>query len=170
MNACVLTSFSGVRLFVALWTVAYQAPLSMGFSGQEYCSGLPCSPPGDLPEPGIELASLHLRHWQVDSLPPVPAGKHCKIYDRIGTHRKHRLMIIRKMHSWAFFPLPQKLQLPLWNQSSRMKTADATEASLVNKNNKWLSSNMKQIHRYIHINILAKQKCIYKQNDYVHIN
>ena len=41
-----------------LWTVAHQAPLSMGFSRQEYWSGLPCPPPGDLPHPGIEPASL----------------------------------------------------------------------------------------------------------------
>ena len=45
-------------LFVTPWTVARQAPLSMGFSRQEYWSGLPCPPPGDLPDPGIEPASL----------------------------------------------------------------------------------------------------------------
>ena len=43
--------------FATLWTVAHQAPLSMGFSRQEYWSGLPFSPPGDLPDPGLELAS-----------------------------------------------------------------------------------------------------------------
>ena len=42
------------------WTVAYQAPLSMEFSRQEYWSGLPFPPPGDLPNPGIELASFAL--------------------------------------------------------------------------------------------------------------
>ena len=36
------------------WSVAFQAPLSMGFSKQEYGSGLPCPPPGDLPDPGVE--------------------------------------------------------------------------------------------------------------------
>ena len=41
-----------------LWTVAHWAPLSMGFSRQEYWSGLPCHPPGDLPDPGIKPASL----------------------------------------------------------------------------------------------------------------
>ena len=41
-----------------LWTVACQAPLSMGFSRQEYCSGLPCPPPGNLPDPGIKPASF----------------------------------------------------------------------------------------------------------------
>ena len=40
------------------WTVAYQAPLSMGFSRQEYWSGLPCTPPGDLLDPGVEPMSL----------------------------------------------------------------------------------------------------------------
>ena len=45
---------SCVRLFVTPWTVAHYAPLSMGFSRQEYWSGLPCPPPGDLPHPGIE--------------------------------------------------------------------------------------------------------------------
>ena len=49
-----LSYFSHVQLFETLWTVAHQAPLSMGFSRQEYWSELPCSPPGDLPDPGIE--------------------------------------------------------------------------------------------------------------------
>ena len=54
----VISHFSCVWLFVPLWTVAHQAPLSMGFSRQEYWSGLPCPPPGDLPHPGIEPMSL----------------------------------------------------------------------------------------------------------------
>ena len=48
---------SHVQLFVTPWTVACQAPLSMGFSKQEYWGGLPFPPPGDLPDPGIELPS-----------------------------------------------------------------------------------------------------------------
>ena len=63
---CMLNHFSRAQLFVTLWTIAHQAPPSMGFSRQEYWSGLPCSPPGDLPDPGIEpVASA----WQEDSLP-----------------------------------------------------------------------------------------------------
>ena len=58
MRACVLSRFSRVRLFVTPWTVARQAPLSMGFSRQECWSGLPCSLPGHLPNPGIEPSSL----------------------------------------------------------------------------------------------------------------
>ena len=53
-----LHRFTRVQLFVTLWTVACQAPLSVGFSRQEYWSGLPCPLPGDLPNPGIEPASL----------------------------------------------------------------------------------------------------------------
>ena len=51
-------SLSRVRLFVTLWTVARQTPLSMGFSRQEPWSGLPWPPPGDLPNPGMEATSL----------------------------------------------------------------------------------------------------------------
>ena len=65
----VLSHLIQVQLFAALWTVTCQAPLSMGFSRQEYCSGLPCPPPGDLPDPGIELVSPVSPALQVDSLP-----------------------------------------------------------------------------------------------------
>ena len=53
-----MESLSRVQLFATPWTVAYQAPLSMGFSRQEYWSGLPFPSPGDLPDPGIEPMSL----------------------------------------------------------------------------------------------------------------
>ena len=53
-----LSCFSHVRLFEILWTIAHQAPLSMGFSRQEYWSGLQCPPPGDLPNPGFEPMSV----------------------------------------------------------------------------------------------------------------
>ena len=56
--AVLLSSFSRVRLCATLWTVVYQAPLSMGFSRQEYWSGLPFPSPGGLPGLGIEPISL----------------------------------------------------------------------------------------------------------------
>ena len=56
----VLSRFSHVQLFAALWTVACQAPLSMGFSRVDYWSGLPCPPPGDLSYPGIEPTSHYV--------------------------------------------------------------------------------------------------------------
>ena len=65
-------SLSRVRLFATPWTVAHQAPLSMGFSRQEYWSGLPFPSPGDLPSPGIEPRSPAL---QADALTSVPPGK-----------------------------------------------------------------------------------------------
>ena len=61
-----LSRFSHVWFFVTLWTGTFQAPLSMGLSRQEYWCGLPCPPPGDLPDPEIEPASPAL---QADSLP-----------------------------------------------------------------------------------------------------
>ena len=65
-----LSHFSHVWFFATLWTVAYQAPLSMGFSKQEYWSGLPCPSPGDWTH-----ISLCLLHWQMGSSPLVPPGK-----------------------------------------------------------------------------------------------
>ena len=59
-RVCVLSRFSHIQLFATLWTVTHQAPLSMEFSRQGYWSGLPCPPPGDLPSPGIEPASLNV--------------------------------------------------------------------------------------------------------------
>ena len=65
-------SLSRVRLFATPWTVANQAPLSMGFSRQECWSGLPFPSPGDLSDPGIEPESPAL---QADALPSEPPGK-----------------------------------------------------------------------------------------------
>ena len=65
-------SLSRVLLFATLWTVARQAPLSMGFSRQEYWSGLPFPSPGDLPNPGIEPGFPAL---QADALSSEPPGK-----------------------------------------------------------------------------------------------
>ena len=67
MVSCTVVSDSATP-----WTVARQAPLSVGFSRREYWSGLPCTPPGDLPNPGIEPKSPTL---QVDSLSSEPPGK-----------------------------------------------------------------------------------------------
>ena len=69
MHAC---SVAKLGLFATSWTVARQAPLSMGFPRQEYWSGLPFTSPGDLPDPGLEPRSPAL---QTDSLPSEPPGK-----------------------------------------------------------------------------------------------
>ena len=65
-------ALSHVQLFAIPQTIDRQAPLSMVFPRQEYCSGLPFPSPGDLPDPGIELGSPTL---QAVSLPPEPPGK-----------------------------------------------------------------------------------------------
>ena len=57
------------------WTVAHQTLLSMGFSRQEYCSGLPFPSPGDLPNPGIELGSPALQVYSLPSEPLSELGK-----------------------------------------------------------------------------------------------
>ena len=78
-----MKSLSRVQLFVTPWTVAYHAPPSVGFSRQEYWSGLPFPSPGDLPNPGIEPGSPTL---QADALPSEPPGKLIYIYIYTHTH------------------------------------------------------------------------------------
>ena len=85
---------SRVRLFATLWTVAHQAPPSMGFSRQEYWSGLPFPSPGDLPDPGIEPRSPTL---QVDALTSEPAGK------PKGNYRSAIIFTLRVVYSCRNF-------------------------------------------------------------------
>jgi len=80
--ACVPNCFSCVWLFATLWTVTHQAPLSMGFSRQDYWSGLPCPPPGNLPDPGIKPVSPALAGRFFTTEPPG------KSYVKIHIHNK----------------------------------------------------------------------------------
>ena len=94
-----LRHFSCVQLFVTPWTVAHQAPLSMGFSRQEYWSGLPFPSPGNLPDPGIKPGSPAL---QADSLPFEPSGKtytntHTHIYTHTHTHISISVSIVHSL-------------------------------------------------------------------------
>ena len=77
---CVLRLLSYVQLFVTLWTVAHQAPLSMEFSSQECRSGLPYFAPGDLPKPGIEPASLGSPELAGGFFTTSTTGKHFLAY------------------------------------------------------------------------------------------
>ena len=70
-----VSALSHVQLLVTPWTVACQAPLSMGFPKQEYWSGLPCPPAGDLPDPGIEPKSLVSPALAGGFFITVPPGK-----------------------------------------------------------------------------------------------
>ena len=95
MHVCMQSSFSCVWLFATLWTIAHQAPLSMGFSRQEYWSGLPCPPPGTLPDPGIEPVSL---------MSPALAGR----FSTTSTtwEAQHAIIICKwDLHFFLFFCL-----------------------------------------------------------------
>ena len=70
-----LSCFSRIQLLATQRTLTPQASLSIGFSGQEHWNGLPYSPPGDLPYPGIEPTSLISLAWQAGSLPLAPPRK-----------------------------------------------------------------------------------------------
>ena len=82
-------SLSRVRLFATPWTVAHQALLSMEFSGQEYGSGLPFPSPGDLPDLGIESASLRPPALTGRFFPSVPPGKPSRHYARCQNTEKN---------------------------------------------------------------------------------
>ena len=75
VRECVFHFFTRVWLFVTLWAIVHQASLSIGFSKQEYWSGLPHPPPGDLPDPGMNLCLPPSPALQADSLPTGSVGK-----------------------------------------------------------------------------------------------
>ena len=87
-----LNRFSRVRLFVTPWTVAHQAPLSMGFSRQEHWSGLLYPPLGDLPHPGIE---------SVSPVSPALAGR---LFTTIATWEAHWVYYIIKTDNNELWP------------------------------------------------------------------
>ena len=89
---CMLSHFRHFQLFATLWAVAPQAPLSMGYSRQEYWSGFPCLPLGDIPDPGIEPATLTSPALAGGFLPLVPPGK-------------IRDTVVYMQHKPVFFPL-----------------------------------------------------------------
>ena len=76
---------SCVQLLATPWTVAHQAPLSLEFSRQEFWSGVPFPPLGDLPNPGIKPTSLIFPYWQADSL-PLPTWEALIKSDMIGKY------------------------------------------------------------------------------------
>ena len=118
-----MKSFSRVRLFVTPWTVAYQAPPSMGFSRQEYWGGLPFPSPGDLPDPGIEPRSPTL---QADSLLSEPPGKPLIFTSEVKSLSPVRLFVtpwtvayqappsmgFSRQECWSGLPFPSPGDLP----------------------------------------------------------
>ena len=109
---------SRVRLFATPWTVAYQASPSMGFSRQEYWSGLPFPSPGDLPDPGIERGSPA---FEADALTSEPPGNRVDLNSRAITVYSPTPKLCPSQ--WAFFILKWSLFNPEWElNSSYMKT------------------------------------------------
>ena len=106
--------FKGVLLFVTLWTIAHQVPLSMGFSWQENWNGLPYSPPGDLPNPGIKPSPPAL---QAGSLPSEPPGWCQKVRVPLESEagvNSH----VTKHHSWG---------LDMWKSESHSVVSDSLQ-------------------------------------------
>ena len=91
---CVYAQLLQSCLFATPWTMAHEASLSIGFSWQEYWSGLPCPPPGDLPDPRIEPTSPVSPTVQVDSLPL--------------SHQRSKYIQIVHTHAHIYIPLPQE--------------------------------------------------------------
>ena len=96
-----MKSLSRVQLFATPWTVAHQAPLSMGFSRQGYWSGLPFPSPGNLPHPGVEPRSPT---WQADALTSEPPGK--------LNHQAPPSMGFSRQEYWSGLPFPSPADLP----------------------------------------------------------
>ena len=101
-----------VRLFATPRTVAHQAPLSTEFSRQEHWSGLPCPPPGDLPNPGIEPRSPVL---QVDSLPSEPPGKPKNT--RVGSQSFLQGIFLTQESNWDLLHCRRILYQPSYQSS-----------------------------------------------------
>ena len=110
MHACCRFSLT----LCDLWTVTLQAPLSMGFSRQEYWSGLPCPPPGDLPKTEIKPSSL--MSPALDSLPLVPPGKPTK---EMVLSSKTKRGFFENTLIWFFHKFLSNLLIvlnsPIWN-------------------------------------------------------
>ena len=101
---CYAQSLSRVQLFATLWTLALQAPLSIGFSRQEYWRGLPCPSPGELPDPGIKLASTvspalagrFFYHWATWEAPGSYV-QGCKLFTRLASSMGELCVVLKYM-------------------------------------------------------------------------
>ena len=124
-----------VQLFAVPWTVDCQVPPSMGFSRQEYWSGLPYSSPGDLPHPGFKPASLTSPALQVDSLSFEPPGKpHIKLLLLLSHFSRVRLCATPQMAAH-----PRQVLL-LW-LFTKVKTAEGRLSDLPKDTMLWVANS-----------------------------
>ena len=119
-------SLSRVRLFATPWTIAHQAPPSMGFSRQECWSRLPFPSPGDLPDPGIEPGSPTLQADALQSEPPGKPNYIHKVKVKVKSFSRVRLfatpwtvayqappsMGFSRQKCWSRLPFPSPGDLP----------------------------------------------------------
>ena len=105
-------SLSRVWLFATPWTVAHQAPPSMGFSRQEYWSGLPFPSPGDLPNPGIEPGSpaLQTDAFTVWATREAKESEICSVMS--NSLRHHGLILQARILEWVAFPFSRGSSQP----------------------------------------------------------
>ena len=106
MHACMFSCFSNIRLFAVLWTVAHPAPLPMGFSRQEYWSGLPCPPLGDLPHPEIKPLFLVVPALAGRFFTASATGEHIKTSIFVGNRHykmKEKLSFLPKTKKYLWF-------------------------------------------------------------------
>ena len=112
---CACSVICHVWLFLLLWAVAYQAPLSMGFSRQEYQSGLPCPPPEDLTNPGIKPASLMSSAlaggFFTTSATWVKVAQSCLTLCNPMDYTVHRILQARILE-WVAFPFSRGSSQP----------------------------------------------------------
>ena len=104
LMSTVLSCFSRIRLFVTPWTTACQAPLSIGFSRQEYWSGLPCPPPGDLPNPCLLFPELAGRFFTLRHL-GSPVNITCKIHYQVARAQLCPTLWDPKDCSWSGYSI-----------------------------------------------------------------
>ena len=124
MHSCA-SSCSCAQIFLTSWIVCYQASLSMGFSRQEYWSGLPFASPGDLPDPGIEPCSPIL---QADSLPSEPPGTPIFMYQFHSVQSLSRVLLCNPMNC-SMPGLPVHHQLQEFTQTYVHQVGDAIQPS-----------------------------------------
>ena len=132
-------SLSRARLFATPWTVAYQAPPFMGFSRQEYWSGLPFPSPGDLPDPGIEPGSPA---FQADTLTSEPPGKPWLQPQRPVIHREclDCFIMIWCLGNLAFVsPYPTSTTYSTHLNSNSEKAMAPHSSTLPGKSHGWRS-------------------------------
>ena len=131
--ACVLSYFSRVRRFATLWTVARQAPLSMGFSRQGYWSGLPCPPPGNLPDPGIRPPSLKSPALAGGFFTTSATRVHCQWTRQSSSRLWHLLLLLSRVSRVQLCTTPwrQPRLLCPWDSSGKNTGVGCTYCSLI---------------------------------------